>query len=131
MAEQKDKIRIDKFLWSIRLFKTRSLASDACDKGKVRIKGDAIKASKAVSIGDEYEIKTEAKKWVIKVVSLIHNRVQYAEAIKHYIDITPENDEEQIKLQPATFHTGKRLSKIGRPTKKERRDLDDYTEDVD
>ncbi len=131
MAEQKEKIRIDKYLWSIRIFKTRSLASEACDKGKVRIKGDAIKASKAVNVGDEYEIKTEAKKWVLKVVSLLHNRVQYAEAIKHYIDITPENDEEQIKLHAASFHTGKRLSKIGRPTKKERRDLDDFTDDVE
>ena len=131
MAVQKDKIRIDKYLWSIRIYKTRSLASEACDKGKVKIKGDAIKASKAVNIGDEYEIKTEAKKWVIKVVSLLHNRVQFAEAIKHYIDITPENEEEQIKLQAASFHTGKRLSKIGRPTKKERRDLDDYTDDIE
>jgi ribosome-associated heat shock protein Hsp15 len=52
------------------------------------------------------------------------------EAIKFYIDLTPEDDSEAIKIQAASFHTGKRLSKIGRPTKKERRDLDDFVEDV-
>lgn len=127
MSEQKEKLRIDKYLWSIRIFKTRSLASEACEKGKVKLKGDNVKASKSVSIGDEYEIKTEARKWVIKVTGLLFNRQQYAEAIKHYIDITPATDEDIIKSLPASFHTGKRLSKIGRPTKKERRDLDDFT----
>ena len=131
MAELKEKLRIDKYLWSIRIFKTRSLASEACDKGKVRMNGDPLKASKAVNVGDEYEIKTEARKWVIKVIALLHNRLQYAEAIKYYIDVTPANDEEIIKAQPASFHTGKRLSKIGRPTKKERRNLDGYVEDAD
>ena len=96
---------------------------------KVRLNGDSVKASKTVNIGDEYEIKTEAKKWVIKVLGLLHNRVQYTEAILHYLDLTPTNDEEIIKAQPASFHTGKRLSKIGRPTKKERRDLEDFTEE--
>lgn len=130
MAEAKEKLRIDKYLWAIRIFKTRSLASEACDKGRVRLHGDSVKASKAVSVGDEYEVKTEAKKWVIKVTGLLANRVQYAEAIKYYIDLTPEEDVDVIKAQPASFHTGKRLSKIGRPTKKERRDLDDFVEDT-
>jgi len=130
MAEQKEKLRIDKYLWSIRLFKTRSLAAEACEKGKVRLHGDAVKASRQVNMGDEYEVKTEAKKWIIKVTGLLANRVQYAEAIKNYIDLTPEEDPDIIRVQPASFHTGKRLSKIGRPTKKERRDLDDFVEDV-
>lgn len=130
MAEQNEKQRIDKFLWSIRIFKTRSLASEACEKGKIKFKGDSIKASKAVTVGDEYEIKTEARKWIIKVTALLGNRVQYAEAIKYYIDLTPSEELEPIKTLAPSFHTGKRLSKIGRPTKKERRDLDDFVEDV-
>ena len=130
MPEQKEKLRIDKYLWAIRIFKTRSLAAEACEKGKVKLNGDSVKASKSVTIGDEYEIKTEAKKWIIKVTALLPNRVQYSEAIKFYIDLTPEEDSEAIKIQAASFHTGKRLSKIGRPTKKERRDLDDFVEDV-
>lgn len=130
MAEPKEKLRIDKYLWSIRIFKTRSLAAEACEKGKVKLHGESVKASKQVNVGDEYEIKTEARKWIIKVTGLLANRVQYSEAIKYYIDLTPEEDPELIKTQPASFHTGKRLSKIGRPTKKERRDLDDFVEDI-
>lgn len=130
MTEAKEKLRIDKYLWSIRLFKTRSLAAEACEKGKVRLHGEAVKASKPVVVGDEYEVRTEAKKWIIKVTGLLANRVQYSEAIKYYIDLTPEEDIDHIKTQPASFHTGKRLSKIGRPTKKERRDLDGFVEDI-
>jgi ribosome-associated heat shock protein Hsp15 len=128
MAE-KEKLRIDKYLWSIRIFKTRSLASEACEKGRVKLKGDSVKASKTVNLGDEYEIKTEARKWIIKVTGLLANRVQFSEAINNYIDLTPEEDLETPKTQPASFHTGKRLSKIGRPTKKERRNLEDFVDE--
>ncbi|HKH62959.1 MAG TPA: RNA-binding S4 domain-containing protein [Flavitalea sp.] len=124
----KEKLRIDKYLWAIRLFKTRTLAAAACDNGKVKHNGVSVKASKNVNIGDEYEVKTEAKRWVIKVVELLHNRVQYSEAINYYIDITPAEEIERLQFQAASFHTGKRLSKVGRPTKKQRRDLDDFTE---
>lgn len=127
MAE-KEKLRIDKYLWAIRIFKTRSLARDACDKGKVKLNGDSVKAARTVAIGDEYEIRTDGRKWVIKVVSLLHNRVQYTEAIKHYTDLTPEEELQRLEYQAATFFTGKRRSKIGRPTKKERRELDDFME---
>lgn len=126
MAEAKEKLRIDKYLWSIRLFKTRSLASDACDKGRVKLNGAAVKASKVVNVGDEYEVKTEARKWVIRVTGLLHTRVQYSEAVNYYIDLTPAEELERIRTEAASFHTGKRLSKIGRPTKRERRDLGDF-----
>jgi ribosome-associated heat shock protein Hsp15 len=128
MAETKEKLRIDKYLWAIRLFKTRSQAAEACDKGKVKLNGNAVKASKTVNAGEEYEVKTEARKWIIKVTGLLHNRMQYSEAIKYYIDLTPAEEIERLQFQASAFHTGKRLSKIGRPTKKQRRDLDDFTE---
>ena len=127
MAE-KDKLRIDKYLWSIRLFKTRTMAAAACDTGKVRQNSTLVKASKNVVVGDEYEVKTEAKKWIIKVTGLLHNRVAYTEAIKYYIDLTPEEETDRLNFQAASFHTGKRKSKIGRPTKKQRRDLEDFME---
>ena len=120
------KHRIDKYLWAIRIFKTRSLAAEACEKGKVKENGNSVKASRNVKIGDEYEIKTSEKKWKIQVTGLIQQRVQYAEAIKFYTDITPEDEINRIKLQAASFNTGKRLSKIGRPTKKDKRDLDEF-----
>jgi ribosome-associated heat shock protein Hsp15 len=128
MDEPKEKLRIDKYLWAIRLFKTRSQVAEACNKGKVKLNGNAVKASKAVNVGDEYEVKTEARKWLIKVTGLLHNRVQYSEAIKYYIDLTPAEEIEKTEYHTSSFHTGKRLSKIGRPTKKQRRDLEDFTE---
>lgn len=124
----KEKLRIDKYLWSIRIFKTRSLAAEACEKGRVKLNGTAVKASKNVNINDEYEIKAEERKWIIKVTGLLDHRVQYSEAIKYYIDLTPAEENERIEIQTASFHTGKRLSKIGRPTKKQRRDLDEFIE---
>jgi ribosome-associated heat shock protein Hsp15 len=122
----KEKLRLDKYLWAIRLFKTRTMAAAACDTGKVKFDGSQAKASKQVNVGDEYEIKTEAKRWRIKVAALLYNRVAYSEAIKYYIDITPAEEIQRLQYQAASFHTGKRQSKIGRPTKKERRDLDDF-----
>jgi ribosome-associated heat shock protein Hsp15 len=129
MGNSEEKLRLDKYLWAIRLFKTRSQAADACDKGKVKYNGDAAKASKTVHVDDEYEVKTEAKKWRIKVVKLLFNRVQYTQAIECYMDITPAEEIERLTFQAASFNTGKRLSKVGRPTKKQRRDLGDFLED--
>ncbi len=123
---EKEKLRLDKYLWAIRLFKTRSQAADACDKGRVKFDGLAAKAAKTVNAGDEYEVKTEAKRWVIKVTALLNHRVQYTEAVNHYMDITPAEELDRIKFQAAVFHTGKRMSKMGRPTKKDKRDLDDF-----
>jgi ribosome-associated heat shock protein Hsp15 len=126
MTQVKEKLRIDKYLWAIRLFKTRSQAGDACSKGKVKMNGNAIKASRIVAIGDEYEVKTESRRWVVKVTGLLDHRVQYSEAIQFYVDLTPAEELDRIKFEAATYQTGKRLSKIGRPTKKQRRDLGDF-----
>jgi ribosome-associated heat shock protein Hsp15 len=125
------KVRIDKYLWSIRIYKTRTLAAAACEQGKVRLLDQLLKPSKNVQIGDRYSIKTEAREWDIEVTGLIDKRVAYPEAIKHYIDHTPEEKQKPEKpLESAfAFFTGKRQSKQGRPTKRERRRLDDYTND--
>jgi ribosome-associated heat shock protein Hsp15 len=124
---EKEKLRLDKYLWAIRLFKTRSQAGDACDKGKIKHNRENAKPSRVVHVGDEYEVKTENKRWVIKVTGLLFKRVQYSEAIKYYEDITPPEEIERIQFQAAAFHTGKRMSKQGRPTKKDKRDLDSFT----
>jgi ribosome-associated heat shock protein Hsp15 len=127
MAE-KEKLRIDKYLWAIRIFKTRSIAADACNNGKVKCRGVNVKASKMVNIGEQYEIKTESKKWLIELSGLLHTRVQFSDAIKYYIDLTPEEEKEKIQPTSFVFNTGKRKSKKGRPTKKEKRNLDDFFE---
>jgi len=126
-----EKIRIDKYLWSIRLFKTRAQATDACDKGRIKINTanmgmQPVKASRNVNICDQYEVKTEAKKWLIKVTGLIAKRVGYPDAIKNYEDITPQEELDRIKFEASSFHTGKRLSKIGHPSKRDRRDLENF-----
>ena len=120
---EKQKIRLDKYLWSIRVFKTRSQATEAIDKGRVKMKGESVKASRNVVIGDEYEARTEHKNWVIRVTQVLESRMAYAEAIKYYEDLTPIEELERVRQVASTFQTGKRLSKIGRPTKKDRRDL--------
>jgi ribosome-associated heat shock protein Hsp15 len=119
------KVRLDKYLWAIRLFKTRSQASAAIDAGKVKYNDGAVKASRIVGIGDIYQVKTEARKWVIEVTAILDTRVQYSEAIKYYKDNTPP---ELIEMQKSafSFNSGKRMNKSGRPTKKDRRDLDDF-----
>jgi len=125
MAE-KEKLRIDKYLWAIRIFKTRSIAADACSSGKVKWDGNNVKPAKTVTVGDRFEVKTEDKKWIIEVVSLLHNRLKYEDAVKHYIDLSPEETANKMQSSAFVFNTGKRKSKQGRPTKKEKRNLDNF-----
>ena len=121
-----EKLRLDKYLWAIRLFKTRSLATEACTKGKVYFNGSSAKASKQVIENDEYEVKTVEKKWRIKVTGLLSNRVAFTEAIKYYIDLTPVAEIQKKEFVPASYYTGKRMSKTGKPTKKQKRDRDNF-----
>jgi len=130
MSEAKEKLRLDKYLWSIRVFKTRALATEACEKGRVRLNDITAKASKNVVVGEVYHIRTSDRKWVVQVTGLLEHRVQYTEAIKYYVDLTPEEEKQKTDVQSASFYTGKRLSKTGKPTKKQRRDFEDFTSDL-
>lgn len=123
---EKEKLRLDKYMWAIRLFKTRRLATDACNNNKVKYQEEPAKPGKNVHLGDIYDVRTEGRRWRIKVSGLLHNRLKYSEAINYYTDLTPPEELERLEYQASVFHTGKRMSKIGRPTKKERRDLDDF-----
>jgi ribosome-associated heat shock protein Hsp15 len=120
-----EKLRIDKYLWAIRVFKTRSLATAAVDEGKVKLNGQNIKPARPVAIGDRYDIRTPARRWTIEVTGLLQNRVGFEEAVKHYVDLTTEEDRQLSPYIHSAFYTGKRQSKTGRPTKKQRRDLGD------
>lgn len=123
-----EKLRLDKYLWSIRIFKTRTLATKACEEGKVKLNGANVKPARSVSIGDIYDIRAE-RKWTIRVTGLLQKRVGFEEAIKNYTDLTSEEDLQYNKRMGTSFYTGKRLSKTGRPSKKERRDLNDFLSD--
>jgi ribosome-associated heat shock protein Hsp15 len=120
-----EKLRLDKYLWAIRIFKTRTQATAACDEGKVKLNGANVKPSRTVAIGDKYDIKTPARKWTIEVTGLLHTRMAYEEAVKYYLDTTSEEDKQMNQRSGASFYTGKRQSKTGRPTKKQRRGLDE------
>lgn len=124
MEGKEEKVRLDKYLWSIRIFKTRAQASDACAENKVKFNGNPVKASRIVKIGDRYHIKAKERIWDIEVTGILPQRKAYSEAINYYIDHTNPEDQPSNKRMVSSFYTGKRRSKIGRPTKKERRDLD-------
>jgi ribosome-associated heat shock protein Hsp15 len=120
-------VRIDLYLWAIRAFKTRTQASKAIVDGKVKYKGENVKPSKFVQIADVYSIKTPDKRSTIQVIGIINKRVQYSEAVLNYMDISTEEDVlYNTNKQSSSFYTGKRLSKVGRPTKKTARDLNEF-----
>ena len=127
---QMEKLRLDKYLWAIRIFKTRTQATTAIDEGKVKWNSANVKPSRIVGMGDQYTIKTPARRWTIEVTGLIHNRVAYEDAIKNYTDLTSEEDKQLNQLTGSSFYTGKRQSKTGHPTKKQRRDLEDFMDDL-
>ncbi len=124
-----EKPRLDKYLWAIRIFKTRTQATVAIDEGKVKWNGANVKPSRLVAIGDRYSIKTPARRWTIEVTGLLQNRVAFEEAIKNYLDITTEEEKELNQHMGTSFYTGKRHSKTGHPTKKQRRDLENFFEE--
>lgn len=123
MAE-KEKLRIDKYLWSIRVFKTRTLATDACKAGRVKLDGQNIKPAHEVKIGEVYQVSKGIEKKMIKVTGLLENRVEAKKAIDFYEDITPV---EQTLAFKSMFHAPilKRDRGTGRPTKRDRREIDD------
>ncbi len=124
-----NKVRIDKWLWSIRIFKSRTVATDACKGGKVKLNGTVnAKPSSMVQKGDVLTIRKMGFDFQFKVLELIEKRVSAALAQQCYENVTPP--EEMSKYQE-WFSAGKAAAEkrdrgAGRPTKKERRDIDDY-----
>jgi ribosome-associated heat shock protein Hsp15 len=127
MAE-KEKLRIDKYLWSIRAFKTRTLASDACKAGRVKLDGNNIKPSHEVKVGEVYQVSKGLERKVIKVIGLLESRVDAKTAVFFYEDITPL---EQTTAYKSMFNAPvlTRDRGAGRPTKRDRREIDDLKDD--
>ncbi len=118
-----DPVRIDKWLWAVRLFKTRSQATDACRGGKVKIDGHNVKPSREVNIDDVIEIQSSLIKKKIKVLQIIKNRVAAKLVPDLAEDQTPAEEYERLDMQRQLNHE-RREHGIGRPTKKDRRDID-------
>lgn len=130
---EKEKVRIDKWLWSIRLYKTRTIAGKACNSGKVRINGRSTKASSTVCVGDVVTAEKNRIKYTYVVEKAIENRVGYKVAITCFEDRTPQEELDKFKEQFVIRHKGEfREQGEGRPTKRDRRDLDEFkTIDID
>ena len=122
-----EKLRIDKYLWSIRLFKTRSLATDACRAGRVKKEGTNIKASYEVKVGEIFQVSKSVEKKIIKVLELLTTRVDAKKAVLAYADLTPPEETAKYK---SMFQSPllQRDRGTGRPTKKDRREIDDLSE---
>ncbi|MBK6621354.1 MAG: RNA-binding S4 domain-containing protein [Saprospirales bacterium] len=125
-----NKVRIDKWLWAVRIYKSRTLATDACKEGKVKTGGMSAKASHMVGVGDLLEVKKNGFDFRFKVVSLLEKRVGAAIAITCYEDLTPAEELTKYKDWFVGKSTGEfRERGIGRPTKRERREIDLFKEE--
>jgi ribosome-associated heat shock protein Hsp15 len=118
-----EKLRIDKYLWAIRAFKTRSISTEACKAGRVKKDGKSIKPSYVVKIGEVLTVQKGIERKVIRVTNLIERRVDAKTAINFFDDITPV---EETSAYKATFNSPllSRDRGTGRPTKKDRREID-------
>jgi ribosome-associated heat shock protein Hsp15 len=122
-------VRIDKYLWSIRVFKTRSEATDACKGGKVRVNGNDIKPSRDVKVGDVIVVRKGAVTYTYKVLALIDKR-QGAALVPNYAEnLTPQEELDKLRAPVETFFL-KRDRGAGRPTKKDRRQMDALWDDL-
>ena len=117
--------RIDKYIWSVRLAKTRSLAATSVSKGKVRLNETLIKPSKEVKLGDEINVVKHNSIFTFRIVQLLDKRVG-AKLVKDYIiDITPAEEIDKLKLYQSSQKVY-RDNGSGKPSKKDRRNLDDF-----
>lgn len=122
-------VRIDKYLWSIRVFKTRSEATDACKGGKIRVNGSDTKPSKMVKVGDTIVARKGAVTYTYKVLDLIDKR-QGPKLVPNYAEnLTPPEELAKLRAPVETFFL-KRDRGAGRPTKKDRRQMEALWDDL-
>lgn len=128
MGAETEKLRIDKYLWSIRIFKTRSLATEACKAGRVKLNGQNIKPSYVVKVGETYAVQKGIERKLLLVTGLLDKRVDAKTAAQFYEDKTPVEETYAFK---SVFHAPvlKRDRGTGRPTKRDRREIDGLQED--
>ncbi len=116
-------IRIDKWLWAVRIYKTRNLAADACRAGKVRINDKPVKPSHEVKLNEAIVINLTPLIKTVKVIGILKNRVA-AKLVEDYLeDMTPQEEYDKLKLMRELNYEHRRRGE-GRPTKKQRRMID-------
>lgn len=124
------KVRVDKWLWSVRIFKSRTQATSACKTGKVKVNEVVAKPSQTVEVGDHLHVRKNGFHLQFKVKELIKKRVGAPIAVTCYDDLTPEEELNKYNdWYVGKAKTERREKGKGRPTKKERRQIDDFKDD--
>ncbi len=118
-------VRIDKWLWAVRLYKTRSLSADACKGGKVSLNERSVKPAHEIKIGDILEIRIGQLNKTVKVTGLLENRVSAKLVCNYLEDLTPPEEYKKLENQKDSFFIH-RSKGTGRPTKKDRREMEGY-----
>jgi ribosome-associated heat shock protein Hsp15 len=127
------KVRVDKWLWSVRIFKSRTLATDACKGGKVKVGGTTAKPATTLGEGDVVTVKKDGFNFQFKAITLLEKRVGAPIAVTCYEDVTPSEERQKYLswFQNAAAAPEKRDKGTGRPTKKDRREMDTFKEAYD
>lgn len=124
-----EEVRIDKWLWAVRIFKTRTVASEACKKGRVLIGGTAVKPSRNIRVGEVIKVRKPPVTYSFKVLGLAEKRMG-ARLVSEYMEnVTPPEQYELLELNRISGFVDRQRG-TGRPTKKERRDLDQFADDI-
>ena len=121
--------RIDKWLWAVRIFKTRTLAASACKRGQVTIGGVQVKPSRMVRVGETVEVRKPPITYSFKILQAIENRVGAKVVPEMLENVTPQDQYDILEMSRISGFVD-RARGTGRPTKKERRALDDFRDDV-
>ena len=123
-----EEVRVDKWLWAVRVFKTRSIATEACKKGRVSIGGVTIKPSRTIRVGEVITVRKPPIEYSFRVLQLLASRVGAKRVAEFMENVTPQAQYELLELQRVSGFVD-RAKGLGRPTKKDRRDLDQFAED--
>jgi len=124
-----EEVRVDKWLWAVRVFKTRSIATEACKKGRISIAGVAVKPSRTIRVGEVVTVRKPPIEYSFRVVQLLGSRVGAKRVAEFMENVTPREQYELLELQCVSGFVD-RAKGLGRPTKKDRRDLDQFAEDL-
>lgn len=124
-----EEARVDKWLWAVRIFKTRSIAIDACKKGRVAVGGTVVKPSRMIHVGDIVSVRKPPIEYSFRVIQLLGSRVGAKRVEEFMQNVTPREQYELLELQRVSGFVD-RAKGLGRPTKKDRRDLDQFAEEL-
>lgn len=122
-------VRVDKWLWAVRVFKTRTIATEACKKGRVMIGGAAVKPSRILKVGEIVQVRKSPVTYSFKVLALTQNRLG-AKLVPEYLEnVTPRSELDLLEIVKVSGFIDRRKG-LGRPTKREGRKLSEFTQDA-